>query len=169
MHYAEPSFRIHLLFLDLNETQSEAPKAFRSLLNMAPILITGVVAEKGYGHFSSCRPKFYDYVKRTEGVKLRPGTINIRVNGAMPIPSEKAVRVEGLDEIDLIDNQDILITPCRSNQYSGYWIFPVFKGTRTPNPQGHYPHQIIEVSFADELPNIKPGVELDLILLDSTN
>jgi hypothetical protein len=136
---------------------------------MPAILIKGVVAENGYGHFSRCRPKFYEYVKRIEGTKLRPGTINIRVNGAMPVPSKSAVRVAGLDEIDLSDNQDILITLCRSNQYSGYWILPVFKGTQTPNPRGHYPHQIIEVSFADELPNITPGVELDLILLDSTD
>jgi hypothetical protein len=136
---------------------------------MPAIPIKGVVTEKGYGHFSRCRPRFYEQVKRIEGIELRPGTINIRVNGAMPVPSREAVRVEGLDDIDLSDNQDILITPCRSNQYFGYWILPVFKGTQTPNPLGHYPDQTIEVSFADELPNIKPGVELELILLDSTN
>ena len=136
---------------------------------MPSILIRGVVAEKGYGHFSQCRPRFYDSVEKIEGRKLRPGTINIRVNGAMPIPSKEAIRVEGLDDIDLHDNQDILITPCRCNQYCGYWILPVFKGTQTPNPLGHYPHQIVEVSFADELPNMNPGVELDLILLDPTD
>jgi len=65
---------------------------------------------------------------------LHPGTINIRVNGAMPIPSKEAVRVEELDDIDLRGNQDILITPGRSNQHYGYWILPVFKGTQTPKP-----------------------------------
>jgi hypothetical protein len=86
----------------------------------------------------------------------------------MPFPSKNTVRVEELDDIDLRHNQDILITPCRCNQYCRYWILPVFKGTQTRNPLGHYPHHIIEVSFAHELPNIKPGVELGVILLDST-
>ena len=97
---------------------------------------------------------------------MHPGTINIRVNGAMPIPSKEAVRVEELDDIDLRGNQDILITPGRSNQHYGYWIL---QGHPDSEALGHYPHQIIEVSLADELPNIKPGVELDLILLDSTD
>jgi hypothetical protein len=129
------------------------------------------LAEKGYGHFSQLRPKFYESVERIEGRKLRPGTINIRVHGPMPIPSKQAIRIEGLDDIDRSDNdnQDILITPCTCNHYRGYWILPVFKGTQTPNPLGHYPHRIIEVSLEDELPNIKPGVELDVMLLDSTN
>ena len=134
---------------------------------MSAILIKGVVAERGYGHFSQCRPKFYECLEKIDGRKLRPGTINIRVQGAMPVPSKDAIRVEGLDDIDLRDNQDILITPCSYNQFRGYWILPVFKGTQTPNPLGHYPHQIIEVSFAEELRNIQPGMELNLLLSNS--
>jgi len=94
------------------------------------ILIRGVVAEKGYGHFSQCRPRFYDSVEKIEGRKLRPGTINIRVNGAMPIPSKEAIRVEGLDDIDLRDNQDILITPVGAISTAGIGFFQFSRAPR---------------------------------------
>jgi hypothetical protein len=44
----------------------------------------------------------------------------------------------------------------------GFWILPVFKGTWNPNPAGHFPKQIIEISLVEELPNIAPGLTVSL-------
>ena len=66
-------------------------------------------------------------------------------------------RIPGQDQIDLDDNQDILITPCVMGGRAG-WILPVFKGTWDPNPAGHFPKNIIEISLMEELPNLAPGL-----------
>src|SRR5258708_4883934 len=44
----------------------------------------------------------------------------------------------------------------------GFWILPVFKATWNPNPAGHFPNQIIEISLAQEFPNIAPGLTVSL-------
>jgi hypothetical protein len=67
-----------------------------------------------------------------------------------------------LDQIDLDHNQDILITPCVMEGRPGFWILPVFKGTWNPNPAGHFPNQIIEISLVEEFPNIARGLTVSL-------
>jgi len=44
----------------------------------------------------------------------------------------------------------------------GFWILPVFKGTCDPNPAGHFPKHVIEISLVEELPNMAPGVVVSL-------
>jgi hypothetical protein len=47
----------------------------------------------------------------------------------------------------------------------GFWVLPVFKGSNCPNPKGHLPKGIIEVSLVEKLPNIAPGLEVSLEIL----
>jgi hypothetical protein len=77
----------------------------------------------------------------------------------------KTQRIPGQDQIDLDHNQDILITPCLMGGRPGFWILPVFKGTNHPNPKGHLPKGIVEVSLVEKLPNIAPGLKVSLEIL----
>jgi hypothetical protein len=74
-------------------------------------------------------------------------------------------RVPGQDQIDLDHNQHILITPCLMDGRPSFWILPVFKGTNDPNPKGHLPKAIIEVSLVEKLPSIVPGLKVSLEIL----
>lgn len=126
-------------------------------------MFKGEVAEPGFGHLRNCRPKFYETVLVLSGVDLRRGTINVRSNGEMPpFPLPNTHRIPGQDQIDLDHNQDILITSCVMEGRPGFWILPVFKGTCNPNPAGHFPNHIIEISLADEFPNLAPGLAVSL-------
>ena len=126
----------------------------------------GRVAGLGFGHFSKCRPKFYQNILGLSGLSLHPGAINVKIDGKMPyFPMPKTQRIVGQDQIDLDDNQDILITPCLMQGRPGFWILPVFKRTNHPNPKGHLPHGIIEISLVEKLPNIAPGVKVSLEIL----
>ena len=126
-------------------------------------MFKGKVTEPGFGHFRKCRPKFYQTVLAVTGVALYWGTINVRIDGEMPqFPLPNTQRIPGQDQIDIDHNQDILITPCVMDGRPGFWILPVFKGTCDPNPLGHFPKQIIEVSLVEELPNIAPGLAVSL-------
>ena len=129
-------------------------------------MFTGHVAQAGFGHFSKCRPRFYQNVLDLSGLSLHPGTINIKIDGELPhFPLPKTHRVPGQDQIDLDHDQDILVTPCVMEGRPGFWILPVFKGTNLPNPKGHLPKGIIEVSVIENLPNIAPGVKVSLEIL----
>jgi len=131
-------------------------------------MFKGEVAEPGFGHFSKYRPKFYRMVLTLSGMDLRRGTINVRIDGEMPrYPQSNTQRIPAQDQIDFDDNQDILITPCVMVGRPGFWILPVFKGTYNPNPAGHFPKNIIEISLAEELPNIAPGLAVSLEILGS--
>ena len=126
-------------------------------------MLTGTVAEAGFGHFRRYRPGFYRAVLDLNGVALYQGTINVRIDGEMPrFPLPNTQRIPGQDQIDLDHNQDILITPCVMEHRSGFWVLPVFKGTWDPNPAGHFPKHIIEISLAEEFPNITPGLTVSL-------
>jgi len=127
------------------------------------VMFKGEIAGPGFGHFSKCRPKFYQTVLALSGVALFQGTINVRIDGEMPhFPLPNTQRIAGQDQIDLDHNQDILITPCVMEGNPGFWILPVFKGTCDPNPAGHFPNHIIEISLVEELPNMTPGVMVSL-------
>ena len=127
------------------------------------MIFKGEVAEPGFGHFSKRRPKFYHAVSALTGVALYKGTINVRIDGEMPrFPVADTQRIPGQDQIDLDHNQDILITPCVMEARPGFWILPVFKGTCNPNPKGHFPKHIIEISIVEELPNMVPGLKVSL-------
>ena len=133
---------------------------------MSAGMFKGQVAGAGFGHFSKCRPAFYKNLLALTGLSLYQGTINIKIDGEMPhFPMPKTQRVPGQDQIDLDHNQDILVTPCLIEGRSGFWILPVFKGTNLPNPKGHLPKGIIEVSLIERLPNIAPGVKVSLEIL----
>jgi hypothetical protein len=133
---------------------------------MSRATFKGQVAETGFGHFSKCRPKFYQIVLDLSGLSLHKGTINVRIDGEMPhFPMSKTQRIPGQDQIDLDDNQDIFITPCLMEGWPGFWILPVFKGSNRPNPKGHWPKGIIEVSLVEKLPSIAPGLEVSLEIL----
>jgi hypothetical protein len=126
----------------------------------------GHVAWPGYGHFRKCRPKFYQNVLDLSRLSLYKGTINIKIDGDIPhFPMPTTRRIPGQDQIDLDDDQDILITPCLMEGRPGFWILPVIKGSNRPNPNGHLPRGIIEVSLVEELPNITPGLEVSLEIL----
>jgi hypothetical protein len=126
-------------------------------------MFKGSVAEPGFGHFSKCRPKFYQTVAALTGVTLYHGTINVRIDGEMPrFPLPNTRRIPGQDQIDVDHNQDILITPCVMEGRPGFWILPVFKGTCNPNPAGHFPIQIIEISLVEKLPGMTPGSTVSL-------
>lgn len=126
-------------------------------------MFRGVVANSGFGHFGKRRPRFYKAVLETSGVALYPGTINVRIDGEMPrFPLPDTQRIPGLDEIDIDDNQDILITPCSMGGCPGFWILPVFKETCTPNLGGHFPRRVIEISLTEKIPNIAPGLAVSL-------
>jgi hypothetical protein len=128
----------------------------------------GQVAGPGYGHFSKCRPKFYQNLLDLSGLSLHTGTINVKIDGDMPhFPMPTTQRILGQDQIDLDDDQDILITPCLMEGRPGFWILPVFKGSNRPNLNGHLPKGIIEVSLVEKLPNIAPGLEVSLEILGS--
>ena len=117
-------------------------------------MFKGEVAEPGFGHFRKYRPKFYQTVLALSGVVLYRGTNNVRIIGEMPqFPLSNTQRIPGQDQIDLIENQDILITPCvmeaslpvvleaipmttldvRAANSSA-----VFKGTWKANPRGSF-------------------------------
>lgn len=126
-------------------------------------MFKGVVAGPGFGHFRKYRQNFYRTVLDLSGVALRPGTINVRIDGHLPrYPLPNTRRIPAQDQIDFDHNQDILITPCVMEGRPGFWILPVFKGTWNPNPAGHFPNHIIEISLTEELPNIFPGVPVSL-------
>jgi CTP-dependent riboflavin kinase len=133
---------------------------------MSAGIFKGQVAGAGFGHFSKCRPKFYQNILDLSGLSLHQGTINIKIDGEMPrFPMHKTQRVPGIDQIDLDDNQDILVTRCLMEGLPGFWILPVFKGTNLPNPKGHLPRRIIEVSLIEKLPNIAPGRKVSVEIL----
>lgn len=132
-------------------------------------MFKGEVAEPGFGHFRRLRPKFYQSVFALNGVTLYQGTINVRIDGEMPhFPLPATRRISGKDQIDLDHNQDILITPCIMEGCPGFWILPVFKGSWNPNPAGHFPNHIIEISLVEEFPNIAPGLRVSLEILGSS-
>ena len=127
------------------------------------MIFRGVIAEAGFGHFSRYRPKFYRAVLELSGISLRAGTINVRINGEMPrFPLPNTQRIRARDPIDFEHRQDILITPCAMEGRDGFWILPVFKDSWEPNPAGHFFKNIIEISLAEELPNIEPGLAVSL-------
>jgi hypothetical protein len=127
------------------------------------MIFKGQVAEPGFGHFCWRRPKFYEAVFDLTGVRLRPGTINVKLDGEMPsFPLFNTKRIPGEDEIDIEDKQDILITPCVMAGRTGFWILPVFKETLEPNPKGHFPKNTIEISLVEEMSNIAPGFVVSL-------
>jgi hypothetical protein len=51
---------------------------------MSAGMFKGQVAGAGFGHFSKCRPKFYQNILDLSGLSLHQGTINIRIDGEMP-------------------------------------------------------------------------------------
>ena len=132
-------------------------------------MFKGVVAGPGFGDFRRYRPKFYRAVLELTGMALYEGTINVRMDAEMPrFPLPSTQRISGQDQIDLDHNQDILITPCVMQGGPGFWILPVFKGTWDPNPAGHFPNHIIEISLVQQLPNIAPGLTVSLEIPGAT-
>jgi hypothetical protein len=126
-------------------------------------MFRGEVAERGFGHFSKFRPKFYQTVLALTDMALYRGTINVRIEGQMPhFPWPNTQRIPGQDQIDIDHKQDILITPCVMEARRGFWILPVFMGTWNPNPEGHFPQHIIEISLVEELPGLAPGLPVSL-------
>jgi hypothetical protein len=126
-------------------------------------MFKGKVAGPGFGHFSKYRPKFYQSVMAVSGVALYHGTINVRIDGEMPrFPLPDTQRIPAQDQIDFDDNQDILITPCLMHKLRGFWILPVLKGSWDPNPAGHFPNHIIEISLVEKIPNLVPGFAVSL-------
>lgn len=127
------------------------------------MIFKGVVAQPGFGHFSKYRPKFYQAVLNESGMALRAGTINVRIDGAMPkFPLPSTRRIRGEDQIDFDHNQDILITPCTMEGRAGFWILPVFKESWEPNPAGHFFKHTIEISLAEEFSDAVPGLAVFL-------
>jgi hypothetical protein len=109
----------------------------------------------GHNH-SGLRPKFY------ESLGLWKGTINIQLlpetDESLILPNE---RVPGLDPIDLNENQDFLIRPCRLKSGSGYQILPINK--TTSQPRGHHSEKVIEIALTKKV-EIKPNEELEVEL-----
>ncbi len=126
-------------------------------------MFTGKIAGAGFGHFSKYRPKFYEAVLALSGLNLYRGTINVRIHGELPhFPVPQTQRIPAQDQIDFDDNQDILITPCVMEERPGFWILPVLKGTWNPNPAGHFPNHIIEISLVEKIPSVAPGMAVSL-------
>ena len=124
------------------------------------MIVRGKLVKNGCGHFSQYRAKFYAAVEERTGIKLHQGTLNIRCDPQVfaSIP-DLLLRIEGVDEIDIKANQDLLIGPCSIRGIQGYRILPVVR----PNIRaGHDTQNIIEVSLADKLPDIRDGDELEV-------
>jgi CTP-dependent riboflavin kinase len=95
------------------------------------------------------RPKFYVEVEKRTGLRLHPGTINIRCEPEtfLNIP-EPSLCIEGVDEIDLTEDQYLLLGPCSIQGIRGYRILPVVRPNRKA---GHDCEGIIEVSLVRKL------------------
>ena len=164
MSMARAVLSSHLLF----EVQGGRIGPASSIHQSERVMFRGIVAGPGFGHFSTRRPKFYQAVLDLTGVTLYHGTINVKIHGAMPLfPLASTQRIPAQDQIDFDDKQDILITPCAMEGCAGFWILPVFKGTWDPNPLGHFPKQIIEISLVEKLPNICPELPVSLEISDA--
>jgi len=127
------------------------------------MVVKGKYEKNGYGHFSKHRPKFYAEVEKQTGIRLRQGTLNIRCEphlfGSIPHP---ILRIGGVDEIDIKENQDLLLHPCSIRGVQGYRILPII---RPSTRAGH--ENVIEVSLKDELSDIRDGDELEVYFPDA--
>jgi CTP-dependent riboflavin kinase len=127
------------------------------------MVIQGTYLKSGLGHFSTCRPKFYAEVEKRTGLRLHPGTINIRCKPEefSTIP-EPALRIEGIDEIDIIEDQYLLLGPCSIQGVQGYRILPVVRPDRKA---GHDDEGIVEISLVKTL-DLRDGQELEVTFPD---
>src|SRR5215813_6464746 len=128
------------------------------------MVIRGTYLKSGLGHFSTCRPKFcrpkfYAEVEKRTGLALHPGTINIRCEPEVfPAVPEAALRIDGVDEIDLNEDQYLLLGPGSIKGIQGYRILPVVRPDRKA---GHDSEGIIKISLVGKL-DLRNGDELEV-------
>ena len=129
------------------------------------MVIRGTYLKSGLGHFSTCRSKFYAEVRKRTGLRLHPGTINIRCEPeAFPTIPEPSMRIEGVDEIDINEDQYLLLGPCSIKGIRGYRILPVVRPDRKA---GHDAEGIIEISLVGKL-DLRNGEELEVTFPDES-
>jgi CTP-dependent riboflavin kinase len=129
------------------------------------MVIRGTYLKSGFGHFSTCRPKFYAEVEKRTGLSLHPGTINMlcEPEAFRTIP-EPALRIEGVDDIDVNEDQYLLLGPCSIKGVQGYRILPVVRPDRKA---GHDSEGIIEISLVRKL-DLHNGEELEVTFPDGS-
>lgn len=127
------------------------------------MVIKGRYIKSGLGHFSQYRPKFYAEVEKRTGFRLHPGTINIQCEPeAFRTIPEPSLRIEGVDEIDVREDQYLLLGPCSIKGIQGYRILPVVRPSRKA---GHDSENIIEISLVKKL-DLRNGEELAVTFSD---
>jgi len=129
------------------------------------MVVRGTYVQSGLGHFSTLRPKFYAEVEKRTGLRLHAGTINIRCEpqAFLTIP-EPILRIEGVDEIDLTEDQYLLLGPCSIRGIRGYRILPVVRPDRKA---GHDCEGIIEISLVEKL-DLQNRDELEITFPDES-
>ena len=129
------------------------------------MVVRGTYIQPGLGHFSTLRPEFYAEVEKRTGLRLHPGTINIRCEPeafrTIPKPS---LCIEGVDEIDLTEDQYLLLGPCSIRGVRGYRILPIVRPNRKA---GHDSEGIIEISLVKRL-ELQNREELEVTFPDES-
>jgi len=107
---------------------------------------------KGLNHFEPRLSKNRAAFEKTVGHALVAGTINVEIGEAIKVKED--LRLKG-EEIGW--HEDFVFERCRINGYDGYRIRPMDQ-----NGDGGHGDHILEVSCAEQVPDV--GVGADVVL-----
>ena len=121
------------------------------------IILNGLVCpdEQGAKHFSKRMTKYPEVFERATGERLYPGTLNVNVGQQIPIKGHFRIRGAEISEPE----QDVLFEVCRIDGLWAYRIRPL-----DAMGGGGHGDDILEIACSKKIPNVGPGVEVEIAL-----
>ena len=117
------------------------------------IFLTGKVIP-GFGHFVPRVTKFSQAFKNANGQNLIPDTLNVKMEGEIPIREHFRIRGTEIGEPE----QDLLFEVCRANGIWAYRIRPYNLRTRG----GGHGDNTLEIACSQKIPYVRGLVEIAL-------
>ena len=117
------------------------------------LLIKGQVVQ-GFRHFQQRMTNFRNAFRDATGEELFPGTLNVKVDGKMPINEHFRIRGATIGE----PNQDLLFEVCRVN---GLWAYRIRPYNLQDGTGGHG-DDTLEIACCQEIPNVAPGSPVEV-------
>ena len=120
------------------------------------IIVRGSICPKSQGRkdFSRRMREYPEVFERATGERLYEGTVNVNVG--RPIPVREHFRIHGKE---INESEEFVFEVCRINGLWAYRIRPL----DAMGGGGHGAH-ILEISCSREIPNIGPGIDVEIAL-----
>ena len=110
--------------------------------------------QSGLRHFSRRMTLYADVFARVAGVRLFPGTINLKVEREVPIGEDFRILGGEIGEPE----QDLLFEECRLNGIRAWRIRPWQPATGL----GGHGDDVLEIAAAERVAGVEPGAEFEV-------